>query len=56
MKDRYITMMTCKAICSVVVRWDLEGNSVSHSFKYRTVLVCFSVDTVVVLASSILAA
>ena len=25
-------MMSCKAICSVVVRWDLEGNSVLDSF------------------------
>ena len=25
-------MMSCKAICSIVVRWDLEGNIVLDSF------------------------
>ena len=39
-----ITMSYCKAIYSVVVKWDLEGNSsVLHS------LVCFSINAVVVL-------
>ena len=34
--------MSCEAVCSVVVRWNLEGIGV-----YRTVLVCFSVNAAV---------